>query len=489
MNAAVIGSGIGGLAIAVRLAVKGWEVTVFEKNERPGGKISEIRRAGFRFDTGPSLFTLPELAEKLFTLCGEKMTDYLPFKLLENNCRYFFADGSAFDFLHDKEKLKKEILAKTDENPENIFRRLRTSEEMYRVSAPVFLFSSFMKFSNFNTPAYKKILFQLHKLDFFRTIHQANSADFSDQRFVQLFDRYATYNGSNPYKAPATLNMIAHLENNLGAFFPEKGIYAIADSIYQLAIRKSVKFRFNTLVDKIIVENGTATGLQTNNETENFNLIVSDSDCRYVAENMIKHPLKKRLQRTEQSSSALIFYWGISKQFPELDVHNILFSSDYKNEFIEISKEKNIVADPTVYIFISSKVCPTDAPDGCENWFVMINTPPHNENLTDEVIAETRKNIIAKINRRLGTDIEKLIVCEERATPLTIEKNTLSKNGALYGSSSNSMFAAFLRHPNMLRGVKNLYFTGGSVHPGGGIPLCLAGAEIVDNEIPFAHEQ
>lgn len=489
MKAAVIGSGIGGLAIAVRLAVKGWDVTVFEKNEHPGGKISEIRTKGFRFDTGPSLFTLPELAEKLFALCGEKMSDYLPYKLLENNCRYFFTDGSVFDFVHDKEKLKKEISEKTTENPENIFRRLRKSEEMYRVSAPVFLFSSFMKFSNFTTPAYKQILFQLHKLDFFRTIHQANAADFSDPRFVQLFDRYATYNGSNPYKAPATLNMIAHLENNLGAFFPEKGIYAIAHNIYQLALRKGVNFRLNTLVEKIIVENSTATGLLSNGQTEDFSLIVSDADCRHVAENMLdKHPLNKRLQRTEQSSSALIFYWGISKQFPELDVHNILFSGDYKTEFRKISTEKIITDDPTVYIFISSKVCPDDAPEGCENWFVMINTPPHNKNLTDEVIAETRKNIIDKINRRLGTDIEKLIVCEDRATPLTIEKNTLSKNGALYGSSSNSMFAAFLRHPNMLRGIKNLYFTGGSVHPGGGIPLCLASAEIVDNEIPFAHE-
>ncbi len=485
MKAAVIGSGIGGLAIAVRLAVKGWNVTVFEKNGKPGGKLSEIRMNGYRFDTGPSLFTLPEMTAKLFKLCGEEISEKLPYKLLENNCRYFYDDNTVFNFYHDKEKLKAEIENKTTENPENIFRRLEKSEEMYTLSAPVFLFSSFHKISNFNTEPYKKIALRLHKLDFFRTIHQANSSDFTDPKMIQLFDRYATYNGSNPYKAPATLNMIAHLENNLGAFFPLKGMYSIVENIYQLALKQGVKFRFNTLVDKIIVENGKVNVLKYGEQTENFDVIVSDSDSRYVSENMLeKHPLKNRLAKSELSSSALIFYWGINKVFNELDVHNILFSSDYKTEFRKITIEKTLSDDPTVYIFVSSKICTDDAPAGCENWFVMINTPAHNQNLTDEVIQQARKNIIRKINQFLKTDIEKFIECEQFVTPFILEKRTLSKNGALYGSSSNSMFAAFLRHPNSLRSIKNLYFTGGSVHPGGGIPLCMASAEIVDNEIP-----
>ncbi len=489
MKAAVIGSGIGGLAIAIRLAIKGWKVTVFEKNEKPGGKLSEIRMNGFRFDTGPSLFTLPELTEKLFELCGEEMKENLPYKLLENNCRYFFSDHTIFNFYHNKKELKTEIENKTTENPENVFRRLKKSEEMYNLSAPVFLFSSFHKISNFSTSAYKKVALKFYKLDFFRTIHQANRTDFSDPKMIQLFDRYATYNGSNPYKAPATLNMIAHLENNLGAFFPLKGMYSIVESIWQLALKQDVNFKFNTLVDKIVVENGKAVGLNYAGQSEKFNLIVSDSDTRFVSENLLEnHPLKARLENAEPSSSALIFYWGVSSIFNELDVHNILFSKDYKTEFSKISDEKIISDEPTVYIFISSKICADDAPAGCENWFVMINTPAHNQKLTDEIIQQARKNIIKKINIFLNTDIEKLITCEQNVTPFLIEKNTLSKNGALYGSSSNSMFAAFLRHPNTLRSIKNLYFTGGSVHPGGGIPLCLASAEIVDNEISSVHE-
>lgn len=488
MKVAVIGSGIGGLATAIRLAVKGYKVTVFEKNSTPGGKLSQLQLGDFRFDTGPSLFTLPQLVEELFSLCGENMNSLLPYQLLENNCRYFFPDGTVFNFYHQKDKLKREIAEKTSEEEENILRRLSHSEEVYNVSAPVFLFSSFLKLSNFNTKPYKKILFKLHKLNFATTMHTANRRDFSDPNMVQLFDRYATYNGSNPYSAPATLNMIAHLENNIGAFFPEKGMYAIAYTLYKLALKQSVTFRFNTLVEKIKISNGKATGLEINGETEQFDLIISDSDVKYVANNMLQHPLRKRLNQAEPSSSALIFYWGISHTFPQLDLHNILFSNDYKTEFDDIFKNKTLTNDPTVYIFISSKMVKTDAPNGSENWFVMINAPANNGQNWDKLIAEARKNILSKINKSLHTNIEKLIVCEQIGSPVTIEKNTLSQDGALYGSSSNSMLSAFLRHPNWLRNIKNLYFTGGSVHPGGGIPLCLASAKIIDNEISAANE-
>jgi phytoene desaturase len=488
MKIAVIGSGIGGLASAIRLAVKGHKVTVFEKNSIPGGKLSQIQLGDFRFDTGPSLFTLPQLVDELFMLCGEKIKDVLPYERLENNCKYFFSDGTVFNFYHNKEKLKQEIAEKTSEDAENIFRRLSDSEEIYTASAPVFLFSSFHKLSNFNTEPYKKILFKLHKLNFNKTMHGANRKDFSDPNMVQLFDRYATYNGSNPYKAPATLNMIAHLENNIGAFFPKNGMYAIADTLYKLAIKQGVNFKFKTLVTDIIVEDKRATGVKIGNKIEPYDLIVSDTDVKYLAQNMLKHPLNNRLKKAEPSSSALIFYWGIRKSFPELDLHNILFSQDYKVEFNKLFKAKSLTEDPTIYIFISSKIAKTDAPDGYENWFVMVNAPANNGQDWEKLISEARKNIITKINKTLKIKIEELIVEEQIASPLTIQSNTLSQNGALYGSSSNSMFSAFLRHPNWLNSIKNLYFVGGSVHPGGGIPLSLASAEIINQEIPATNE-
>jgi len=490
MNIGIMGAGIGGLAVAIRLAAKGHDITVYEKNSTPGGKIAELRLDNYRFDTGPSLFTLPELTKELFDICGENMEEWLPYKSLPTNCKYFFSDSTVFNFYQDKKRLSKEISDKTKDGMTSLQKRLDKSEEVYELSAPVFLFRPFArKLSDFNTPPYKRIATKLFKLDFFRTMNQANKKDFTDKNLIQLFNRYATYNGSNPYKAPATLNMIAHLENNIGAFFPIKGMYSIADSLYKLAIKKGIKFHFNSTVTHIEVKDKKATGLTVNEKNEKYDIIISDVDVRYIADKLIEnYPLKRRLKRGEPSSSAIIFYWAIGRKFEELELHNILFSGDYKTEFNKIFKEKTVYHDPTVYIFISSKLVKDDAPEGCENWFVMINAPSDNGQYSDEFIAETRKSIITKINRHLNTEIEKYIIEENIANPLTIESTTNSVSGALYGISSNSMFSAFLRHPNSLDKIKNLYFVGGSVHPGGGIPLCLANAKIVENEIAAYHE-
>lgn len=491
MKVGVIGAGMGGLAIAIRLVARGYDVTVYEKNERPGGKISELKLGHYRFDTGPSLFTLPDLAEELFDICGENIHDWLPFNRLETNCKYFFADGTIFNFYHDKELLADEVRRKTKDSVQQINKRLNNSEEVYEMSAPVFLFNSFAdKLSDFNTPPYKKIATRLYKLDFFRTMNQANKSDFKDGNLVQLFNRYATYNGSNPYKAPATLNMIAHLENNIGAFFPKDGMYSIIDNLHKLAEKKGVKFHFNTLVDQIRVKDKKAVGLVVNGFPLDFDIIISDADVRYVANNLLEnHPLKARLNKGQQSSSALIFYWGINRKFNELELHNILFSGDYKTEFTKIFNEKTIYHDPTVYLFISSKIVDGDAPDGCQNWFVMINVPANSGQDWDALIAEARSNIIRKINAALNIDITQYIVEEEVGSPLSIEAKTMSSNGALYGMASNSMFSAFLRHPNRLSKIKDLYFVGGSVHPGGGIPLCMASAKIVNDQISEKYER
>lgn len=484
MEAAVVGAGIGGLAAAIRLAAMGHSVTVFEKNTTPGGKISQLRLGNYRFDTGPSLFTLPELTRELFELCGERMEDHLPASRLATNCKYFYPDKTFFTFYHNKEKLAEELEGKGIKDGKAVFRRLTNAREVYELSAPVFIFSAFHKLSNFLTPEYKGVARKLHRLDFLRTMHGANKRDFRDDRMVRIFDRYATYNGSNPYKAPATFNMIAHLENNIGAFFPEKGMYAIVEELYKLAWRQGVRFRMGQKVDEIIVERKRVTGLKTAGKAESYDLIVSDVDITYLYQELVKSStLWKRVRRSAPSSSALIFYWAVEKQFPQLDLHNILFSDDYKSEFRHLFRHKTIYDDPTVYIFISSKAVPDDAPEGCENWFVMVNAPSDDGQYWNGLIQETRRRIIRKINSTLGTDIEKYIAGEKRCSPLTIEQNTMSAGGALYGASSNSMFSAFLRHPNFTSGVKNLYFVGGSVHPGGGIPLCMASAKIVCNEI------
>lgn len=486
MKIAVIGSGIGGLATACRLGAKGHEVTVFEKNDQPGGKMSQIRQDGYRFDTGPSLFTMPELVKDLFKACDEKIPASFEYEKLEVLCKYFYNSGEKVVAFSNPEKFTQECVEQLGEEASNIRRYLTSASLIYKLTADIFLFNSLHKVNNFLKWSVLKSFMQLHKIRFGRSMHADNSKKFKSPLMVQLFDRYATYNGSNPYKAPATLNVIAHLENNMGAYFPKKGMYSIIEMVHELALKKGVHFQFNSLVQKITIEKGKATGVVVNNEQLAFDAVVSDSDVHYVAKHLMEHPLKNRISQLEASTSALVFYWGINKQFPELDLHNIFFSGDYKNEFKNLFEEKTIDPDPTVYVFISKKMVKDDAPEGCENWFVMVNAPSFKRDKWDELIADSRKNIIQKINNRLNTDIEKHIVCEEIASPLTIEQKTLSQGGALYGNSSNSTFSAFLRPPNFLKSVKDLYFVGGSVHPGGGIPLCLASAKIVDQEIPTA---
>lgn len=331
-------------------------------------------------------------------------------------------------------------------------------------------------------------MLKLHKLDAFRSMNRANKGYFSDPRVVQLFNRYATYNGSNPYVAPATLNIIAHLEHNLGAFFPKKGMYQISESLYELAVELGVSFHFGQKVDEITVSEKSVTGIRIGEIPIAADLVVSNADVVPTYRHLLaSEKAPERTLTQPRSSSALIFYWGMEALFPELDLHNIFFSQDYSGEFETMWEEAGISDDPTVYLYISSKQVPDDAPAGKENWFVMINVPPQNGQNWDALVAQARKHIIAKLSRMLGRDIESLISSESVLDPRRIEAETSSYQGALYGNSSNNRFAAFLRHPNFSPRIKGLYFCGGSVHPGGGIPLCLLSARIVSDLIEKRH--
>jgi phytoene dehydrogenase-like protein len=196
------------------------------------------------------------------------------------------------------------------------------------------------------------------------------------------------------------------------------------------------------------------------------------------------HRAPERTLSQERSSSALIFYWGMKRLSPDLDLHNIFFSDDYPGEFRKIFDEKSLSEDPTVYINITAKESPEDAPSGGENWFVMINAPGDYGQDWDALVKQARKAILRKLSRMLSVELEDYIAVEEVLTPGGIAARTSSYRGALYGAASNNRFAAFLRHPNFSHRIKDLYFAGGSVHPGGGIPLSLLSAKIVSNSVP-----
>jgi len=482
---AVIGSGVAGIASAIRLAAKGYDVSVYEKNSGPGGKLAQLKTGGFRFDKGPSLFTLPEMVEELFLLCNKKPEDYFSYRALDSSCKYFYEDGTIINAWHKTDDFANEVAQSCGIASSRITDFLLKSKRLYEITGDVFLFNSIHKISNFRLPAYRKALFHLHELDVFTSMHKKNKRWFQDLRVVQLFDRYATYNGSNPYKTPATLNVIPHLEHNIGAFFPNKGMYHIVEALHKLATEMGVHFFFNQPVQKIMIQNNKVSGIQISGKKLDYDRVVSNVDVVTLYKSLLSElPFPKKQLKLERSTSAVIFYWGMDKQFDKLGLHNILFSRDYKTEFDCLFNRKSITDDPTVYIFISSKVVQDDAPPGKENWYVMINAPENIGQDWNHLIQKARQHIINKIKQITGIQADKHILTEHIADPVSIEQETASYNGSLYGLSSNNKFAAFYRHPNFKKRIKNLYFTGGSVHPGGGIPLALASAKIIDQEIP-----
>lgn len=485
-NVGVIGAGIGGLATAILLAKKGYDVHLYEKNNYLGGKVTSFESNGFRFDTGASLLTMPVVLKDFFSSLELKIHDFLEIKNLEIITKYFYPDSSQINAYHDFNKFSEEIENKTLDTKESLKEFFSYSEQIYNLTAELFIFDEFKKINKIFTRKGLKTLFSILKIDPFRTIHQANSTFFKDPKTIQLFDRYATYNGSNPFQAPATLNIIPFVEYKLGGYFLQGGMINLTKAFSKLLELFNVEVHLNSNIEKIVTDGKSVSGIIVNGEFREYNIVVSNADVNYTFKNLLPGFESKEARRNiknKPSSSALVFYWGMEGNYPELEAHNILFSENYKKEFDEIFIEKKVPSDPTIYIYISSKFNKYDAPKNSENWFVMINTPENNGQNWTQAISFTKEIIIEKIEKTLRKNIKKKIVSESILTPLDLEKKTNSFKGSIYGISSNTRNAAFLRQTNQSQSLQNLFFVGGSVHPGGGIPLVISSAKIVSKLI------
>jgi len=487
-KAIVIGAGIGGLATSIRLAKKGYHVSVFEKNDYPGGKLSTFNLGKYRFDAGPSLFTMPHFVTDLFTLAGEIPSEHFTYKKKDIHCEYFWEDGTRLTAYSDRNRFCKTVEKQLDVPAQTVHNYLERAQKKFNLTAPLFLEKSLHKLRTYLNKETRKAIYGLGSLELFKSLHQVNEEQLKNPYLIQFFNRFATYNGSDPYQTSGIMSLVQHLEEHYGTFIPNQGMGAITESLFQLAQRMGVKFHLGQSVDSIEIENKRAVGIKVCNKRHKSDLVVSNMDVvptyKYLLPNQ-KQP--KRTLEQERSSSALIFYWGIKKSFPKLNLHNIFFSQNYSKEFQAIFQDKTLSGDPTVYVNITSKDVLSDAPAGCENWFVMINAPADNGQDWDALITQTRNKVLEKLSRILGQDIASLIEEETHLSPPLIAQKTASFRGALYGASSNNRMSAFLRHPNFSRTIDNLYFCGGSVHPGGGIPLCLLSARITADMIPDVH--
>jgi phytoene desaturase len=479
MRISVIGAGLGGLSAACLLAHKGHDVTVHEKNNQPGGKINEIRAQGYRFDTGPSLVTMPFILEKLFNQCGRNISEYLDIAPVDPICRYFYANGTQFDCHQDSGVNIAQIQEFASDDVQAYKEFEEYSAQLFERTKDAFLYNPLYGLSDLGSLK----LTDFFKIDAFKTVADRVDSMFSSDELRKFFKRFTTYNGSSPFQAPATLNVIPHVELAMGGHYIEGGIYRLIETLGTLAKELGVSIRYGTEISKITAPNQQVTGVvDTNGTNQQADLIVSNADATetyldIVDETQLSPIKKKKVSSIEPSCSGFVLLLGTDKQYERIGHHNIFFSDDYEQEFHQIFQEKVMPEDPTIYIANTSVSNPDHAPDGGSNLFVLVNAPYLSDNYDWNRQKEQYKNhVIAKLEKRGLSNLSDHIIYSKTITPRDFYDRYRSNKGSIYGTSSNSKFSAFLRPRNKSRSIKGLYLVGGSTHPGGGIPLVTLSA-------------
>lgn len=473
-NILVLGAGIGGLSTAIHLAAKGHKVTVLEKNPIVGGKMSEVRAEGFRFDTGPSVMTMKHVFEDLFRTAGRRMEDYLTFLPIDPLNRYFYPDGSRLDLSRDLSRTIEQIQRLEPRDAEGYLAYLAHAAKIHRITSPIFTYgpppsaSSFLKVSPLDMLA----------VDPFHTLQWDIERYVRHPKMRQLLGRFSTYVGSSPFLSPAALAVIAHVELTEGVWYPKGGIYEIARAYEKLARELGVDVRLNARVKEVKLDGKKITGiLMEDGEFLPAGTVVSNIDVTTTYELMnspIAEARRRKLYKQAPASSGQILLLGVEGNYSDLVHHNILFSSDYKKEFQQLFVENRLPDEPTVYICITSKSDPEHAPEGCENWFVMINAPalPLKERSREEEEQEKAQATELLFNRlaAFGLDVRRKVRYQQLLNPRHFQQRTGAFRGSIYGTSFNDRFAPFKRPRNRSE-IQGLFFAGGSTHPGGGVPM------------------
>ncbi|HLM02558.1 MAG TPA: oleate hydratase, partial [Pyrinomonadaceae bacterium] len=460
-KAIIIGAGLGGLSAAIRLAQNGLRVTVLEKNETVGGKVNIVEAAasGYKFDTGASLLTMRRVLEELFASAGRRAEDYLDILPLEPICRYFWTDGARFDASRNLEKTAGEIEKLEPLDVENFRRFLADARRKYEVSERTFLAHSLNDLPKLLRPKYLGDLLAISSM---RNLDAHVRRYFRSPKLRQLFNRFATYNGSSPFQTPATFALIPYVEFGLGAWYVKGGMYEIPRALAKLAGELSVEIKTGCEVEKILVRNKKAFGVRLGGgEQLESDFVIANSDAVETYRNLIDEAKNARVERLEPSSSGFVLLLGARKRFPALAHHNIFFSDDYRAEFDAIFRDLRPARNPTVYVCATTRTDPAQAPAGCENLFVLINAPYTSERTDWEKEKRGYRDLIIKKLEAFGLEnLESSIEFEQIITPADFEKKYHANRGSIYGVSSNGIFSAFLRPPNKARNIENLYFVG-----------------------------
>lgn len=481
----ICGAGIGGLVTAIRLAEKGIPVEIYEKNFYSGGKMGEFRKNGFRFDTGPSVITIPEIIEDLFKDTGRDMEDYLEFTKPEISCKYFWEDGTMFNSYNDKSthlnELKK-VFSETEMN--NFSRFLEYGKNFYE------LYNDIFGKDEFNVRDYlsKKYLANFTKFVSGRSINDVSNKFFRNVKIKQIINRFATFTGSSPYLIPQFYTIIPYAEFEFGSYSVKGGMYRIASALEKICNEYGIEINYGCELIQIVSEGKEIIKLifrdkeNNNSEISGFEYVVSNFT------NLKELTGKNYFENTDWSSSGFIIYMGMDREFKELAGNNVLFSEDYENEYIDVFEKKIPADDMTIYISISSKLNKEDAPQGNENWFVFVNAPHLSDKFdwNEKSKMEYFEKVINKMDKFIylfEDSIRNHILFYEIFSPLEFKNIYNCESGTIYGLSSNSIYTLIKRIKNKSSIYSNLFFTGGNTNPGGGVPLCFLSAKSVSGMI------
>jgi phytoene desaturase len=436
-NALIIGGGLGGLATAVRLSAQGWSVTVCEGGATVGGKLNRWSRNGFVFDTGPSLITMPWIFEELFEEVGSSLKEHVELIPLNPLADYVYPDGTCFTY-----STELPILLDT----------IRQLDKQALRNFPLF-----HTWGNY---------------------HKTVASFFHNHYLRQLYDRYPTYVGSSPYRAPATLSVIPYIELTYGGWYIRGGLYCLIEALVKLAEQAGVTIICDASVQSIEHKQRRVRGVRLKSGVPiDADIIIMDGDASY-APILLGEAHALTLEERKRSMSGLVFLLGIRRQLPALKHHTIYFSSDYEREFKQLFEERRFPDEPTVYVNISSRTDPSVTPGGGETLFIMANAPANDTPWDESHIAAARKAVFDRLGSSGFPAIQDDIIVSDVWTPTIIGQRYQMPGGAIYGTHSHGWRNAFVRPPNKDRQYEGLYYVGGSTHPGGGTPTVVMSSRI-----------
>ncbi|NJA07395.1 phytoene desaturase [Methylococcaceae bacterium WWC4] len=484
-NVVVIGAGLGGLSAAISLASEGFQVELVEKNDKVGGKLNILEKDGFTFDLGPSILTMPHIFEALFTRVGKRMADYVAIEAVETHWRNFFEDGTVVDLCADPENQRRELEKLGPQVYDEFQRFIAYAGELGRETETGYFakgLDGFWDLLKFYGPL------RSLKFDVFRTMDQGVRRFVSDPKLVDILNYFIKYVGSSPYDAPALMNLLPYIQYQYGLWYVKGGMYGMAQALEKLALELGVKIRLNAEVAAIEHQAGRATGIRLQSgERLTADLVVSNMEVIPCLEKLLNSPAPalKKVQRFQPSCSGLVLHLGVDRLYPQLAHHNFFYSDHPREHFDAVFKSHRLSEDPTIYLVAPCKTDPAQAPADCEIIKILPHIPhidPEKPLSADDYWA-LRERVLSKLERMGLTDLRRHIVCEEYWTPPDIEARYYSNRGSIYGVVADRNLNLGFKAPQRSGELRNLYFVGGSVNPGGGMPMVTLSGQLVRDKI------